>query len=308
MSLPATAINTRMGISEWLLLLTLSVLWGGSFFFVEVAVGALPPLTIVVLRVGLAAVALNVVVAAAGGAMPRDARVWFAFAIMGLLNNAIPFTLIVWGQVHIASGLASILNGLTPMFTVIVAHLFLSDERLSGQRLAGVLIGFAGAVLTIGPSALRDIGVELWAQLAVTAATLSYAFASVYGRRFTRAGLTPLVAATGQVTMSTLLLIPVVLAVDQPWQLANPHIHVWLAVVGVALASTALAYIVYFRLLATAGAVNLMLVTLLLPVTAILLGAAVLGERLDREQLAGLAVIACGLLVLDGRILKLVKA
>lgn len=295
-------VNRTMGASEWLLLLILSVLWGGSFFFVGVAVKTLPPFTIVALRVGLAAIALNLVVRATGLRMPTDRRLWGAFFGMGLLNNMIPFCLIVWGQTHIASGLASIFNATTPIFTVVVAHVFTRDEKLTGGRLVGIIVGFAGAAVIIGLDSLGTLGTNTLAQLAVLTAALSYAFAGVYGRRFKSYGVAPLVTATGQVTASTILLAPLALLVDHPWTLTMPGPGTWVSLIGLALFSTALAYIIYFRLLATAGATNLLLVTFLIPVSAILLGALFLNEQLALKDFTGMGLICLGLAAIDGRL------
>ena len=294
-------INKTMDAREWALLILLSIAGGGSFYFVGVAVEALPPFTIVVLRVGLAALVLNLVVLALGLRMPRDLRTWAAFAAMGVLNNLVPFTLIVWGQSHIAAGLASILNATTPLFTVILAHFLTSDEKLGGGRVAGVAVGFAGVVLMIGAEALAGLGVNLVAQLAVLGATLSYAFAAIFGRRFGAMGTAPLVSASGQLTASTVMLIPVAAVAERPWTLALPGPEIWGAVIGLALFSTVLLYILYFRLLATAGATNLLLFTLLIPVSAILLSATLLGERLEPKHFAGMALIGVGLGAIDGR-------
>ncbi len=293
-------VNRTMAPLEWALLVTLSLLWGGSFFFVGVVVEALPPLTIVVLRVGLAALALNVIVLAMGLRMPTERRTWAAFLGMGLLNNLIPFTLIVWGQSHIASGLASILNATTPLFTVIIAHLLTDDERMTGARLAGVVIGFAGVALMIGPDALQGLGANLIAQLAVLGAAISFAFAGVYGRRFQRMNLAPLITASGQVTASTVMLIPLALLIERPWSLPMPGAEIWGAVLGLALLSTALAYVLYFRILATAGATNLLLVTFLIPISAILLGASILGEQLEPRHFGGMGLIGLGLAAIGG--------
>ncbi len=297
----SATINRTMGIKEWGLLLALSVLWGGSFFFTALVVDALPPFTIVILRVGLAALALNIVVLVMGLRMPTAVGVWGAFFGMGFLNNAIPFSLIVWGQTQIASGLASILNATTPLFVVVVAHFLTADEKMTGGRLAGLVIGFAGVVVMIGPEALGGLGVYVLAQFAVLAACLSYAFAGVFGRRFRSMGVAPVVTATGQVTASTLLLLPLVLWVDRPWTLPMPGVEIWAAIAGLALLSTALAYILYFRILASAGATNLLLVTFLIPVSAILLGVTLLGEHLDPAHIAGMALIGLGLAAIDGR-------
>jgi drug/metabolite transporter (DMT)-like permease len=294
-----------MSLLDCSLLLALSILWGGSFFFVGVAVKAVPPFTIVLLRVAIAAAALHLLLRATRTPIPWDAGTWLAFFGMGLLNNAIPFSLIAWGQTHIASGLASILNATTPLFTVLVAHLLTADERLSKGRILGVLLGLAGVVALIGPQALAGLGNDMLAQFAVLGAALSYAFASIFGRRFRRMGVPPLVTATGQVTASSVLLLPVALIVDLPWMLPWPALPVWGAILGLALLATALAYILFFRILASAGAVNLMLVTFLIPVSAILLGGAFLGEALAPMDFAGMALIGLGLAAIDGRLASL---
>jgi drug/metabolite transporter (DMT)-like permease len=290
----------RMSTRDWWLLILLSVLWGGSFFFVGVARPELPPLTLVWLRVALAALVLALTLPAIGIAIPRDRRAWVAFAGMALLNNVIPFTLIVWAQGHIASGLAAILNATTPIFTVLVAHALTRDERLSGSKAAGVAAGVAGVVVLIGPAALSGLGAG--PEIAMLGATLSYAFAGIFGRRFKRMGIAPEAGALGQVACSTLLVLPLMLTVERPWTLPQPSVVAMVAVLGLAVISTALAYVVYFRLLATAGATNLLLVTFLIPVTAILLGVAVLGETLLWRHVAGMALIAAGLVAIDGRL------
>jgi drug/metabolite transporter (DMT)-like permease len=294
----------RMGAREWAMLLALSLLWGGSFFFVGVAVRELPPLTIVLARVGIAAAALWATLAALRIEMPRIGGLWPAFLGMGLLNNALPFLLFAWGQAHIASGLAAILNATTPLFTVLVAHLLTRDERLTGPKAAGVLAGLAGVVVMLGADLLQGVGTAALAQLACLAAALSYALAGVFGRRFGRMGVPPLATATGQVTASTLLLLPFALVVEQPWSLPAPGLPTLGALLGIGLLSTALAYVLYFRILAVAGATSLALVTFLIPVSAILLGALVLGERLEARHLLGMALIGAGLLLIDGRVIR----
>jgi drug/metabolite transporter (DMT)-like permease len=291
-----------MALRVWLWLLSLSVLWGGSFFFAKVALGELGPFTVVFARVSLAALALALVVP-----LRRDAP-WPAYFAMGFLNNALPFSLIFWGQTEIASGLASILNATTPLFTLVVAHFLTSDEKIDRTKIAALLIGLLGVVVLIGPAALVG-GSALWGQAACLAAALSYAFAGVYGRRFRRLGIAPAEAAAGQVTASAVLIVPIMLIVDQPWLLAAPpSLAVCLALAGLALLSTALAYVLYFRILAAAGATNLLLVTFLIPVTAILLGAVVLGERLEPRHFAGMALIGVGLALIDGRIAGSLRA
>jgi drug/metabolite transporter (DMT)-like permease len=268
-----------------------------------VALMELQPLTVVLARVTLAALALNLLVRASGQRMPRSPRVWAAFLAMGALNNLIPFSLIFWGQTQIASGLASILNATTPLFTVVLAHLLTSDEKLTANRLAGVLVGLAGVVLLLGPELLGGLGLHVLAQLAVLGAALSYGFAAIFGRRFK--GMPPLVTAAGQVSGTALLAAPIALLMDRPWTVAAPHLQTWGALLGLALLSTAVAYVIYFRLLATAGPTNLLLVTFLIPVSALLLGTTILGERLDLRHFGGMTLIGCGLAAMDGRLLRL---
>jgi drug/metabolite transporter (DMT)-like permease len=295
-------INRAMGPAEWAMLLILSVLWGGSFFFTGVAVRELPPFTLVALRVGLAALILLAAMRLTGAALPKDRGIWAAFFSMGLLNNLVPFSLIVWGQTHIASGLASIFNATTPLATVLVAHALTADEKLTLNRLAGVVVGLGGVVVMVGPDALGGLGANVLAQLACLAAAVSYALAGVYGRRFRRMGVTPMSTAAGQVTASTLMLLPLALLVDQPWELPMPSASTWGAVLGIAALSTALAYFLYFRILATAGATNLLLVTLLIPVSAVLLGTGLLGERLEPRHYLGMVLIGVALAAIDGRL------
>jgi len=293
-----------MGARAWLLIVALSIVWGGSFFFVEVALRDLPPLTVVLGRVGLAAAVLLIVIRATGQHLPRDPGLWLAFLVMGALNNAIPFSLIVWGQVHMDSGLASILNATTPLFTVLLAHAVTADEKMNAGRMAGVLLGLAGVAVLIGPEALSGLGTAGLAQIAVLGAAASYACASLYGRRFR--DLSPAIPAAGMLCGSTLLVLPMALVVDRPWTL-SPSVDTIASLAGLAVLSTALAYFLYFRILTLAGSTNLMLVTFLIPVSAILLGTVFLGERLDGSAIAGLGLIFAGLAAVDGRVLPMLK-
>lgn len=288
------------------MLILLSMLWGGSFFFVGIVVTDLPPLTIVALRVGIAAITLWIIALMIGLRPPKELRVWGAFLGMGLLNNVVPFALIVWGQTQIASGLASILNAATPIFAVLVAGMLLPDERVTPLKLAGVGIGFVGVVVMIGLPALSGGG-SLIAQLAIIAAALSYAFAGVYGRRFKVMGINPIITAAGQVTASTIVLTPVALMVDGPLDVVAMSVDTWAAIVGLAVLSTAVAYVLYFKILETAGATNVLLVTLLVPVSAILLGSLFLNESLEVIHFVGMLLIAIGLSAIDGRLWRRIK-
>lgn len=291
--------SRSMSPLEWALLLTLALVWAGSFFFAEIAVEALPPLTVAWVRVSGAAVVLWVVLACLGRVRPLGGEVWRAFLVMGLLNNAIPFSLIFWAQTGITSGLASILNATTPIFTVLVAHAMTSDEQLSANRMAGVILGASGVAILL---AEPGMGGSIQHMLAVLGAAVSYGVASVYGRRFGAMGIAPASVAAGQVTGSALLLSPLVLMIDRPWVLPLPGTSVILALSGLVLLSTAFAYFLYFRILATAGATNLSLVTLLIPPGAIIMGAAFLAEPVLLRHLAGMAVIGLGLMAIDGRL------
>jgi len=306
---PASS-NHRMGLTEWGFLLVLAVLWSGVFFLTKVALGEMRPFTVVVLRLGLGALVLHGVVLASGARMPTAARTWAAFAGMGALNNFLPFCLIAWGQTQIGSGLAAILNATTPLFTVLLAHGLTHDERMTPNRVGGVLLGLAGVVVMIGPGALGGLVAHapghLLGQLAVLGAAVSYACAGIFGRRFR--ALPPMVTATGQVTAGAVMVLPLALLFDRPWAQPMPGLEAWGAVAAAAVFCTALGYALYFRILAAAGATNLLLVTLLMPVGAVWLGMVFLGERLHAGEVFGIALIGLGLLAIDGRLLGVVRS
>ena len=305
MTAPArqNAASLAMTPVAWVMLLALSLCWGGAFFFTGVAVRELPTFTIVIGRIGLAALALWGVALASGVAIPRDRRFWGPIFVMGAFTSVVPFLLIAWGQSHIPSGLASIFIASTPLFAVVGAHFLTVDERMTPARVAGVAIGFAGVVVLIGPGLLGSVGTHVLAQFALLGGALCYALSGIYGRRFSRDGYTTLVTATAQLSASTVLLLPVALWVDRPWLLPMPGVGAVLAVLGVALLSTAFAALLYYRILAVAGATNLLLVNFLVPVSAILLGVAFLEETLRIEQIVGMALIFAGLALRDGKLL-----
>ena len=295
-----------MRAREWSLLVLLSILWGGSFFFAMVALAELQPLTVVFGRVALAALALTVMLLVTGRSLFRSGTPWKSYAAMGVLNNLVPFGLIFWGQTQIASGLASVLNATTPLFTLVVAHALTNDERIGWTKVGALLLGLCGVATLVGPGALTAPSGTL-GQIACLGAALSYAFAGVYGRRFARMGVPPVDAAAGQLTASTVLILPIMLAVDRPWLLDMPSPTVWAAMAGLALLSTALAYILYFRILQAAGATNLLLVTLLIPAVAVPLGAVFLDEQMKMEQLAGMALIGAALVLIDGGLTRILR-
>lgn len=291
----------RMRARDWGLLVLLSLLWGGSFFFSAVAVREIPPLTTVALRTGIAALVLMPFALGRGPGAFSPGGVLAAFAIMGLLNNLVPFSLIFWAQTQIPSGLASILNATTPLFSILVAHVALDDERLAPGKLAGILFGIAGVAALFGGTPLAAADLAGLGMLACLGAALSYGCASVFGRRFGRMGLAAPQVAFGQLFATTLMIAPFAWALDRPLALPLPSAAATGAVLMLGIASTAVAYVVYFRLLASAGAVNTVLVTLLVPVSAILLGWAFLDEALLPRHFAGMALIGLGLLAIDGR-------
>jgi drug/metabolite transporter (DMT)-like permease len=292
-----------MVFRDWTLLVILSLLWGGSFFLVAVALDGFSPFMVVAGRVSIASVALGCYGYARGLRPPSGWRDWRALFVMGFLNNALPFTLIAYGQQRIDSGLASIFNATTPLFTVLFAHALTQDERLTGLKLLGIALGFAGVVAIVGPGVLGALRLESLSQCAVLAAAVSYGAAAVYGRRLRH--LPTITAAAGMLVASSLLTLPVAafeLSHHASWN-AESAAPVT-AIAAMALLSTAVAYVIYFRLLASAGSTNLALVTFLIPVTAIALGAIFRNERLGLEAWAGMAFIFAGLVSVDGRLFR----
>ena len=300
----AGMINQTMGSREWGILLLLAIIWGGSFLFIKVAVSHVPPLTFVWLRVAIAATALIVYTRLRGerGLAPG---LLGAMLIVALFNNVVPFLLFAWANTQIASGLAAILNATTPLWGVVLAHLYTDDERMSRNRLCGVIVGIGGVALMMGPALLGHFGTGLLAQLACLVGAASYAVAGVYARRFKRMGVSAITVTTSQLATSALVLLPFMLFVDQPWNAAFPPLAAWGAILSLALVCTAFAYVLYFRLIETSGASNALLVPILTPPTAILLGGLVLGEALHPRDFGGLLLIAVGLAAIDGRIFSL---
>lgn len=292
-----------MGWREWAMLLTLSVLWGGSFFFVGVAVSALPPLTIVAGRVGIAALVLAVVAAALRERVALEGKLVFAFLVMGVLNGLLPYTLIAWGQTRLESGTAAILNATMPLFSIVLAHFVAGTERLTPSRIGGVTLGVLGVAVLVGPQAVAGLGGNVAACLAALGAAASYGFAAVWGVRLK--AVPPVIASAGQIGATALLAVPASLAIDRPW-LLSPSPGVIAAVIGLALLSTAFAYLLYFRILAAAGATNVSLVTFLSPISALLLGVLFLHERPGPATYAAMLLIFAGIAMVDGRILRLI--
>ena len=292
---------------DWVLLIILAILWGGSFFFMAIALRELPPLTAVALRIGIGAALLAMLGLVVRQPPRLSMNIFLSFMVMGALNNVAPFALIGWALRDIPSGLAAILNATTPLFTVVVAHAATLDEKITVPRSIGLLIGFAGVVVMVGRGALINLNAPLSAQLLCLAAALCYALAGVYGRRFRRLGITPIQTAAGQLMASTILIVPLAVAVDCPCGLHLPSLAVSLAILAAGALSTALGYVLYFRILSSAGATNLLLVTFLIPVSAVGLGTIVLHEPIDTDEIAGMALIGLGLASIDGRLFQFLR-
>jgi drug/metabolite transporter (DMT)-like permease len=292
----------KLDATGWLLIGILSILWGGAFFLIEVGLRSFPPITLVFMRLVLAVPPMWIAIRLMGERLPTEPRIWGLLAIVGALNCALPFILFFWGQQYLDSGYASILNATTPLWGVITAHFLTSDEKATPARIVGVLIGMAGIVVMIGPEAMKGLSNNLLAQLACIVSTIFYSFAAIYGRRLSQTELTPMAVATGQTMMAALMMAPVVVLIDQPWTMAPPRLDSTLAGLTLALFSTALAYTLYFRLIDRSGASNAQLVAFLMPILAVILGIAFLGESLSGGQIARAGLIAVGLAILDGRL------
>ncbi len=283
------------------LLLVLAILWGGSFFFAEIALSQVPPLTVALHRIFWAVPILLLVILWQGIKIPKSAKAWLCYLVMGAVNNAIPFSLLFWGQVSIESGLASILNGTTAVFGAVVAGIFLVDEPLSTRKIIGAMFGVFGVAVIMGIEAVTNFDLRNLAQLAILGAALSYAFAGVWGKRFL-SGYPPVMNAFGMLAGSTLIMVPVALYFDgvPSFELSE---EIWASLLAVSILCTALAYLLYFDILRRAGSANLMLVTLLIPPVAVGLGFLFLEERLGPEALYGFGLITAGLIITDGRLL-----
>jgi drug/metabolite transporter (DMT)-like permease len=291
-----------MGSIAWLMLIALSIVWGGSYFFVEIALEAHGPLTIVTARITIGALGLLAVLVISGQRLPGTVVAWRDLLVMGVLNNVLPFSLITWGQTHIDAGPASILNATTPFFTIALAHFLLSGERATRARLAGIALGIGGVAVLAGPSALEGLSGGIQGQTAVLAAAASYAFAGIWGKR-RLGGMAPMAAAAGMLVASSVVIVPITLAVEGTPNLSM-DIEIWGALIGIGLLSASLAYFLYFKILAVAGANNLLLVTMLIPVTALLLSGLILDEKVAAGALMGMGLIGLGLVVIDGRVMR----
>lgn len=305
---PVAAPSLTMGRVEWAMLGVLALIWGSAFLFIKVAVASFDPLTYVWIRLIIAAAALALFLRLAGHHLRFPAAVWAAVGVLALLNNVVPFLLFGWGTQHIASGLAAILQATTPIFGVLVAHIATTDERLTRARLVGVTVGFGGVAAMIGPQLAGDGGDHLLAQLACLLASVLYALAGIFARRFKAMGVNPMQLAAAQFIAGAILLTPIAVQFGQPFASLPTSWEAWGSVIALSLVCSAFAYVIFFRLIERAGATNSLLVTLLVPPVAILVGSIVLGERLGLNQILGLMLIGVGLAVIDGRLFKALRA
>lgn len=305
---PKAAAALTMGRVEWAMLGLLALIWGSAFLFIKVAVASFDPLTYVWIRLIIASAALGLMLRLSGHHLRFPKMVWAAVGVLALLNNVVPFLLFGWGTQHIASGLAAILQATTPIFGVLVAHIATTDERLTRARLIGVTVGFGGVAAMIGPQIVGDGGHHLMAQLACLFASLLYALAGIFARRFQAMGVNPMQLAAAQFIAGAILLAPVAVQFGQSFGSLPSSWEAWGSLVALSLVCSAFAYVIFFRLIERAGATNSLLVTLLVPPVAILVGSIVLGEQLALNQLFGLLLIAGGLAIIDGRLVTAVRA
>jgi drug/metabolite transporter (DMT)-like permease len=288
-----------MGPFEWFLLIVLSAIWGGSFYFFAVIIKELPVFTIVFFRVFLASVALWLFVLISKQQLPSFKTTWKNYVLMGFFNNVIPFSLIVWGEQRVAPGLAAVLNATTPFFAVVVAHLSTQNEKLTWNRMAGAIIGLSGVAALVGFDAIKNLGSDLPFQIAIVGASVSYGICTIFGRRLTA---TPLVNSASQTAASSIMLLPLMLLIDRPFSLAPPSMNATISLISLALLCTAIAYLIFFNIVKRAGMTNVTLVTFLVPISAMMLGAIFLNEQISMRHFLGMAVIGVGLALIDGRI------
>ena len=289
-----------MTTRSWVMLLTLAFIWGGTFFLSEILLEEMKPFQIVFHRVSIAAVVMVGYLALRGKSLPRDLKIWGVLAVMGLLNNAIPFSAIVFGQQYITAGLASILNATTAFFGVVVSAIFLTDERITLPKSAGVLLGIIGVVIIIGIEALAQLSLTNIGQYLIIVSSISYAFASVWGRLYVR-DLGVEVTAAGMLITSSIWMFILAMMVEG-FPIAPLSVTATVSILTFAILCTSVAYLLYFSILAEAGASNLMLVTIIIPAFALILDAAFLGEWVDITDMVGFGVITLGLLIIAGKI------
>lgn len=302
-----TSASAPMTAFQWLLILTVAMFWGGSYFFTAVAIRELPPFTIVMARYVVSAPIMICLIILLGQRLPWQAGIWKFGCVLALLNQIVPFSLIAWGQGHIPGAVASILNAVGPIITLVLAHFLTHDDRMTPQRVIGVVLGFAGLVIMIGVSALRAFDVNILAQLACVLATVSYAIANIWARNVYKSGIKPTEVVCAQSVCAGVMLFPLLMVVDQPWTLPLPSVQVWLALLCLGVFSATLGHLIFFKALSLTSATNISLVSYFMPVSAILLGVTFLGETLETRHVIGMCVILAGLAIMDGRLFALLR-
>ncbi len=298
--------KTSVSLNDWLLIILLAGIWGGSFLFGRILMIEWPPMTVVFLRVFLAAVTLWLFLWITKKQFPKDVTLIKGILVMGILNNVIPFSLILIGQKEIGSGLAAVVNAMTPIWTLIIANSFTADEKFSKNKIAGITLGFLGVAILIGADFIQGFTASAWAQGAVLGATISYGFAGVWGKRFKRQD--PIIVSTGQLTASSLIMLPLVFILEEPFSLSTPSIEMLISLLALAILCTSFAYVLYFKILSSAGATHASLVTFLVPISAIVLGIIWLNETLTTSNILGMILIILGLALIDGRVLKMLNS
>ncbi|WP_375304318.1 EamA family transporter [Bradyrhizobium sp. A11] len=277
--------------AELVLLAALATLWGGSYTFIKLGVATIPPITLIAARTAIAGLLLLGVMAARGIRMPCDAATWRRFAFQAVLNSVVPWTLIAWGERHVDAALATILNSAGPIFTFLLTAVVTRHEATPPRKLFGVVAGMAGILLIVGVDAFHDVGGGLLAEAAIVAATICYACAAIFGRSFGR--LDPMAPAAGSLLAGAAVLIPASLVVEQPWTL-SPSLSSVLALLALAVFSTAAAFAIYFRLVQTLGSVGTTAQAYLRVPIGVAISVAFLGESLSRTAWVGLACVVLG--------------
>ncbi len=300
-------VSPKLDGTSWAMIGAMSLLWGSAFLLIEIGLRSFAPNTLVFLRMAIAAPVMLVALFFLKERLPRDWSSWRQLFVLGALNAALPFILFFWGQQYLESGYASVLNATTPLWGVLVAHFLTTNEKATPPRIIGVLLGLAGIIVMVGPDAMGGLSQSLLAQIACLVSTLFYSFAAIYGRKLGQSSMTPMVVATGQVITAGLIMLPVMLWFDRPWEAAMPSMDSVLAAVALGIPATAIAYLFYFKTIDRAGASNAMLVAFIMPVVAIVLGVSFLGETLTGGQIAGTTLIALGLVAIDGRLLARIR-
>jgi drug/metabolite transporter (DMT)-like permease len=300
-----SAPSFRMGSFEWLMMLACAFCWGSAYIFNKVAIAELPSLTITASRLLLAALLLQLLCRMRGIQLPWSGRAWAPFFVYTIFSNVAPFLFVLHGQKETAAGLAAVIGSSTPLFVILLAHVWTHDEKLRGRKIVGVLVGLVGVAVVIGSEALSFDG-PMIAKGSLLVASMLYAIGAIFAKRLTR--YEPMALAAMQMTAGFIVALPLALLIDLPWQLPMPSSMAMGAIAGTAVIGSSLAAITYFHVLRRAGATNAMLVTLLVPITPIVLGALLFGERLQAREILGGLIVAAALVIIDGRFAAYLKS